>query len=95
MALATAIWAPPDTAVPLIFISGMAAPAMPASATWCTVPLALASTKTGCWPAGLGVVYPIATIVPAGATVAPTTDSAAALPSEAVGSHEVPVPVLV
>ena len=45
--------------------------------------------------AWLAAVYPIATMVPAGATVAPTTDSAAALPSEAVGSQEVPVPELV
>ncbi len=78
----------------LIFISGMAAPAMPASETGCTVPLVLASTRTGCWPAGLTVLYPMATIVPAGATVAPTTDSALALPMAEVDSQAVPVPVL-
>ena len=59
------------------------------------MPLVLASTRTGCWPVRLAAVYPIATMVPAGATVAPTTDSELALPSEEVGSQDVPVPVLV
>ena len=78
----------------LTFISGMAAPAMPASETGCTVPLVLASRRTGCWLTWLAAVYPIATMVPAGAAVAPTTDSAPALPSVEVGSQAVPGPVL-
>ena len=95
MALPTAICWPPATAVLLIFISGMAAPAMPASEIGRTLPSVLASTKTGCWLILLAAVYPIATMVRADATVAPTTDSAAALPSGPVGSQAVPVPVLV
>ena len=79
----------------LIFISGMVAPAMPASETGRTVPSVPASRKTGCWLTLLAAVAPMATTVPAGATVAPATDAAAALPSGPVGSQAVPVPVLV
>ena len=95
MALPTAICTPSATAVLWIAISGTAAPAMPASWTGRTLPSVLASRKTGCWPSLLAAVYPTATMVPAEATVAPTTDSAAALPSRPVGSQVVPVPVLV
>jgi hypothetical protein len=79
----------------LIFISGMAAPAMLSSGMGRTLPLAPASSRTGCWPVGPAVVYPTATMVPAGATVAPTTDSVAASPSGQVGSQAVPLPVAV
>ena len=95
MALPTAICTPPATAVLCTAISGMAAPVMPASGTGRTVPSVLASRKTGCWLRLFAAVYPTATMVPAGAAVAPTTDSAAALPSGPVGSQVVPAPVLV
>ncbi len=93
MALPTATCTPPATAVLWIAISGTAAPARLVSWTGRTVPSVLASRKTGCWLTLLAAVYPTATMVPAGATVAPTTDSAAALPSRPVGSQVVPVPV--
>ncbi len=95
MALPTAICRPPATAVLLIFISGMVAPAMPASETDRTVPSAAASRKTGCWLIVLAAVAPIATTVPPGATVAPDTDATDARPSGPVGRQDVPVPVLV
>ena len=68
---------------------------MLASWTGRTLPSVLASRKTGCWLVLLAAVYPTATMVPAGGTVAPTTDSAPALPSRPVGSQVEPVPVLV
>ncbi len=68
---------------------------MPASGTGRTLPAVFASRNTGCWLTGPAAVYPMAMIVLPGTTVAPTTDSVAALPSEPVGSQAAPVPVLV
>ena len=79
----------------LIFISGIAAPAMPDTWTGRTVPSVLASRKTGCWLTWLRAVDPTAMIVPARATVAPDTECAAAVPSGPAGRQSVPLPVLV
>src|ERR1700733_3678884 len=73
----------------------MVPPATPASETGRTLPVVPATRNTGCWLTLLGEVYPTATMVPADATVAPTTDSVSALPSDPVCCQAPPVPVLV
>src|SRR4029077_19694353 len=73
----------------------MEPPAMRASETGRALPVAVAIRNTGCWLTLLGEVYPTATMVPADATVAPTTDSVSALPRDPVCCHAPPVPVLV
>src|SRR5579862_8468276 len=94
-ALPTATCCAPATASPLTVSSGITPPGIPASEIGRTVPAVFASTSIACWPILLAAVYPTATMVPAGATVAPTTDSSAASPSGPVGCQLAPSPLLV
>ena len=80
------------TAMPFTVSSGRTPPG---TETGRTLPVVVASRKTGRWLTALARVAPTATTVPPGATVTPVTDSAAARPSVPVGRHVVPVPLLV